>query len=83
MKPTKTEKKLINAQYQIECCICHNYQNMLNQAKWYTPELEERRKNYLHDVKISHGYCPSCHILVLRKEGIKESEIEEIVKETE
>jgi len=65
------------------CCICYNYQDKLNPAKWYTPELEERRKNYLHDVKLSHGYCPPCCILTLRKNGMEESEIEEIVKEAE
>jgi hypothetical protein len=63
-----------------ECCICQDYKNK-ETNRWYTPQVDERRDNYMQEKRISHTYCPPCFILNLKREGYKESEIKEMVDE--
>ena len=66
-----------------ECCICRDWKDPVTH-KYYTPKPEERRALYFKEKKkISHGYCPVCCIMQMEADGLKPSEIEEIVKETE
>jgi hypothetical protein len=66
----------------VSCCICHDYKNP-DTNKWYTPTLEERRKNYFNGVKLSHTYCPIDIILNMEKDGFKAEEIKDIVDNLE
>jgi len=70
------------ATIQPECLICKDYREPQTN-RWYSPTTEQRRTNYLHDVKFSHGFCPPCHVLSMRKDGCTEAEIERIVKAVE
>ena len=65
-----------------ECAVCKDYRNPHHE--WYTPTTTERRQIHFEtNKKISHGYCPKCFILTLKKDGVPESEIEVMLKQAE
>jgi len=76
------EKDKMNKLIQTECAICRDYQDKENK-RWHTPTPLQRRENHFHEIKLSHGYCPTCYILALREDGISEAEIELMVQEVE
>ena len=65
-----------------ECCVCRDYKNK-ETHKWYTPTPAERRDNHYHlHKRLSHAFCPPCFILDLRSNGITESQIEKMIKDS-
>ena len=49
---------------------------------WYMPRPEERRlKHFTYSrLKISHGYCPTCFIMMMEEEGMTQEEIIKILE---
>jgi hypothetical protein len=71
-----SEKK---ANIQIECCICRKWRDLFDHKNWVDVSSEERRRKHFESEKLSHSYCPECHILNLREMGLTSKEIQEIV----
>ena len=59
----------------VQCSICGDRRNPETHV-WSTPTREERIKHHKH---ISHGYCDSCFIVLMRDEGMSEHEIKDLL----
>ena len=59
----------------VQCCICGNRRNSTTH-EWYTPSRDER---IIHHKNVSHGYCPDCFIILMKDEGMTNTEIKDIL----